>query len=100
MDHDVALSFFRRNRLLERDGRLSAAALQYLRIEKITDSVDTVLSVARGEEFGKFPRIGLKNMYVNEPRDWIYVRYLARYYRNRVADADDHLFLSREDYEI
>jgi hypothetical protein len=99
VDERVAHDFFARNGLLDADGKPGAAAQQYLRIEKLADSVDTVLSVARGEEFGKFPRIGLDHMHVSQGSDWRYVRHLARYYRRRVRDADDHLFLGREGYD-
>ena len=99
VDHQVALAFFLRNGLIHVDGSLSEAAQQYLHIEKVVDSVDTVLSVARGEEFGKFPRIGLDQMHVSQEGDWVYVRYLARHYRRRVKDRGDHLFLGRQGFE-
>ena len=90
VDHAVALDFFGRRNLLQEDGALSPVAHNYLRLERIVDSVDTVLAPARAEEFGKV--FGIENMYLKAPEDRALAYELEHFYFERANNGTDPLF--------
>lgn len=97
VDRKIAQNFLARHHLLQSDGSADAVGKHYLRIEKIADVVDTVLSIARGEEFGHTDKIGLDRMTAQgDFADvWAIVVHLEKYYRQRTDDPTDHLFIRR-----
>ena len=96
IDHQVAHAFFVRHALLDPNGAPGPVALLLKKIERIADVVDTVLSIARGEEFGYKDRMGLDKPIADLENEWPIVQSLEAYYQQRCADPTDHLFLMRD----